>query len=97
MPDFGVLIIRNPGPNTEIGYEGLCGSRDKEHDSFTKCLEIAEARRAEGHLAEVLTVFHPDESAGSCQLEIYDLDDAADAGGVLDDDEQEKFDAANEA
>lgn len=72
MPEFGVLIIKNPGPNTEVEQQGLGGHTDEETDTPQKCLEIKKAAEAEGHKAWVVVAWEGDEGDGLQQIELVD-------------------------
>lgn len=88
MPEFGVIIIRNPGPNTDIEIQGLAGYEDEDCNSWDKANMIAEEARKKGDMARVLTAFDPDEGDGLIQVEMYDREDAAANGCIPDEDEE---------
>lgn len=68
MAEYGYLIIRNPGPKTEIIYGGFSGgSRDLESpkDAITE----VNSRKEDGDSIHYLTLYSPDETDGiSSQL-----------------------------
>jgi hypothetical protein len=84
MPEFGVIIIRNPGPNTDIEIQGLAGYEDEDCNSWDKANMIAEKARKNGDIARVLTAFDPDEGSGYTQVEMYEREDAVIAGCIPD-------------
>lgn len=93
MPNFGYLIIRNPGPATSVEIGGLRGHDDEDTDAFTKCQAAVDAAIAAGHQAHVLVAFEPDESDGQVQVEMYSIGDAAE-NGALDDEELKAYEEA---
>lgn len=83
MPNFGIIVVKNPGPDTELSIEGLSGCND-DMGTFTEAEQAAEAYIAQGHKAWPVVAFEPDESDGNVQVEMYDREMAARAGCLTD-------------
>lgn len=87
MPTFGVLIIRNPGPDTEVEIMGATGYHDEETDTFEKCQVMVDEANAHGDTATIITVFNSDEAGGCAQIALgYTIEEARE-NGCLDDEE----------
>ena len=87
MSSPGIVILRNPGPDTTLEVQGCGGFHDPDFETYTQAAAAVAAAKAEGHHAYVLVAFDSEEGDGYTQVEIgYDLDDAA-RNGLLNDEE----------
>jgi hypothetical protein len=60
MREYGYLIVRNPGPNTEIIYGSLTGTSDDPR-SAEDCVKEVESVQKEGDKVHYLTLYSKDE------------------------------------
>jgi hypothetical protein len=60
MREYGYLIVRNPGPNTEIIYGGFTGGSD-DPKSAEDCVKEIESVEKEGDKVHYLTLYSKDE------------------------------------
>ena len=68
MAEYGYLIIRNPGPETEIIYGGFTGDKG-DFANPAHAIAALKGCREDGDHIHYLTLYSPDESDGmSSQL-----------------------------
>ena len=60
MREYGYLIVRNPGPNTEIIYGGFTGTSNDPR-SAEDCAKEIKLVEKEGDKVHYLTLYSPDE------------------------------------
>lgn len=68
MPEFGYLIIRNPGPDTELIYRGLTGDNTEHYLAPDDVLDAVEKEKQPTDQVHLLTVYEADEGNGVIQL-----------------------------
>lgn len=94
MPEFGLIVIKNPGPNTELEMHGVAGWSDPAFSRFTQALKQKEAEEAKGNIAYTVVAFGEDEGDG-LQVELgYDMELAYE-NGCLTDEETEAYEKEN--
>ncbi len=72
MASYGYLIIRNPGPETEIEFGGLVGYQDGNFDDPHAAEREARTKAGPDDQVHVLVVFDADDTGSELQLEAYD-------------------------
>lgn len=76
MPDFGYVIIRNPGPETRLEYGGMTGEPYGNFASASAAWAAAQAAAAPGDQIHLLTHYAEAEGDGVNQLAAhYSLED----------------------
>jgi hypothetical protein len=63
MTNYGYLIVKNPGPSTEIEIAGMNGPSD-HFDSEEEAYKIARIEAAEGDMIRLLVVVDTDKPSG---------------------------------
>jgi hypothetical protein len=72
MPEFGYVIVRNPGPNTTLEFGGFTGKDAKTFRSPDDLLEEVKKVVNPGDQAHLLTMSDAEENGGCSTILVVD-------------------------